>query len=81
LTLQVIKVIGASKRVVRAKFTYLNNDHDLRVTDPLIERTYLAKSNGQYLVGSAFLCVSLGEPFGGHYYKLVAAIYIRGNQS
>lgn len=76
LTLQVVKVTGAdfSKRVVRAKFTYLNEDHDLRVTDPLIERAYFAKPDGQYAIGSAFLCVSLGEPFGGHYYKLVAAV-------
>lgn len=70
-----------SKRVVRAKFTYLAEHHDLRVTDPLVERDYFARPDGQYAIGPAFLCVSLGEPFGGHYYKLVAAVLTKVDHS
>jgi len=77
LVIQVLlKVSGAdfSKRVVRAKFSYQGESYDFCVTDPLIERAYYAKSDCQYTVGAAHLCVSLGEPFNEHYYKLVAAV-------
>jgi hypothetical protein len=76
LIIQVYKKSGPdfSKRVIRAQFTHQGEQYDLGVTDPIRERTYLAMSDGQHDVGKALLCVSLGDPFGEHYYKLVAAI-------
>ena len=35
------------------------------VTDPRIERAYLAKADGDYPFGECYLTVSLGEPFNG----------------
>ena len=44
------------------------------VTDPGYERTYLAKLDGAYEIGECYLTVSLGEPYEGACYKLIAAI-------
>jgi hypothetical protein len=66
---------GNPRRRVRATFKYNGVNYILAVTDPAIEREYLGKANGDYKVGNAFLCVSLGEAHtDGHCYKLVAAI-------
>ncbi|WP_095499329.1 dual OB domain-containing protein [Paraferrimonas haliotis] len=61
-------VDGQNKR--RASFSYNGIGYDLAVTDP----------NFGHLVGNqhdlmGILCISLGEPFQGNCYKLVAAIY------
>lgn len=40
----------------------------------MYERTYLAKHEGRYEIGPCFVTVSLGEPFRGACYKLIAAI-------
>jgi hypothetical protein len=47
------------------------------VTDPEYELQYLAKPEGIYELGESFLTVSLGEPYDGYAYKLVAAIMER----
>ena len=65
---------GNSKRRVQAQFQYSANAYALWVTDPRIERTYLAKENGHYQLGECYLTISLGEPFDEHCYKLVAAM-------
>jgi hypothetical protein len=65
---------GNSKRRVQAQFTFGRVDYHLWVTDPLIEREYLAQPNGQYDLGPRYLTISLGEPYDGKHYKLVAAI-------
>ena len=57
----------------------LGVNYNLSVTDPLIEREYLAKENGNYKVGESCLCISLSEPFAKKAgqecrYKLIAAI-------
>jgi hypothetical protein len=65
----------SSKRNVRARFDYRGESYLIDVTDPYIERIYLAKSNGEYVLSSPYLCVSLGEIFtDGFCYKFVAAI-------
>ena len=46
----------------------------LWVTDPIIERRYLARPDGDFELGECFLTISLGEPFKEHCHKLVAAI-------
>lgn len=65
------------KRIVRASFTYRGTSYRLDVTDPAIERAYLGRADGEYEVGPAYVCVSLGEVYEGFAYKLVASILTR----
>lgn len=62
------------KQVVRAHFSYGGDDYIMDVTDPLIERKYLARGDGEYAIRSPVLCASLSEPYKGYCYKLVAAV-------
>ena len=58
----------------RAKFKYKGVEYWLVITDPL-EEAYKKKPAGDYKIsGEVFLCVSLGEPFDGWCYKLVAGV-------
>jgi ATP-dependent DNA helicase RecQ len=61
---------------VRARFAYRDTSYLLSVTDPGIERIYLMKDHGEYplINKDLYLTVSLGEPFNGYCYKLVAAV-------
>lgn len=68
------KNFGNLKRRVQGQFQYEGDEYHLWVTDPEWERAYLKKSDGKYKVGNCFLTVSLGEPYGGYYYKFIAAI-------
>jgi hypothetical protein len=65
---------GNPKRRVQARFQLGGDDYWLWITDPLYERHYLAQDNGEYALGPSYLTVSLGEPYGGYVFKLVAAI-------
>lgn len=65
---------GNPRRRVQAQFIHAGTEYRLRVTDPVVERRYLALPNGQHELGESFLTVSLGEPFEGNCYKLVAAV-------
>jgi hypothetical protein len=47
------------------------------VTDPIVERRYLAGEDGQYQLGECYITVSLGEPYQEYCYKLVAALLQR----
>jgi hypothetical protein len=49
----------------------------LSVTDPVVERQYLAGKDGEFAVGHAILCVSLGEPYQGFAYKLIAGVFVK----
>ena len=66
-----------SKRIVRGEFNYHGAAYRLGVTDPAIEIKYLSGQDGQYEIPQAVLCVSLGDPFQGHYYKLIASVLYR----
>lgn len=70
-------MFGDQKRALRARFSHKGNEYILRVTDPEYEQEYFAKPDGVYELGESFLTVSLGEPYGGYVYKLVAAIIER----
>lgn len=63
-----------SKRAVRGEFVYHGAAYRMDVTDPVIERNYLTKADGQYDILRPVLCVSLGDPYQGYFYKLVAAV-------
>lgn len=65
---------GNVKRRVQAAFTYRGVEYRLWVTDPVVERRYLALTDGEYPLDECFLTVSLGEPHDGYCYKLVAAL-------
>ena len=61
-------------RKVRVEFTYHQQRYRLALTDPLVEQHYLRGGDGRFPLDNRYLCVSLGEPFNGHCYKLVASI-------
>lgn len=64
-----------NKRQVRAAFQLGTSQYDLVVTDTKIEARYLEMSDGEYpYPAESVVCISLGEPFGGYRYKLVASI-------
>jgi len=70
------------RKKVHAKFTYREIPYLLSVTDPVIEKTYLMKERGAYPLAAKdlYLTVSLGEPFNGYCYKLVAAVMTAGEE-
>jgi len=67
---------GEKKRILRALFTYNRIHYDLRVTDPYIENKYRKINSGTYplTADNIYMCISLGEPYLGNCYKLIASI-------
>ena len=83
LSLSVVRpgeAFGNAKRRVQGRFTYAGFDYWLWVTDPIYERRYLAKLDGEYHIGECFVTVSLGEPFGDACHKLIAAIIVERDE-
>ena len=68
------EAFGNRKRRVQGCFRHASQYYSLWVTDPVCERHYLAKLNGDYRIGHCFLTISLGEEFRGYCYKLIAAV-------
>ncbi|WP_101896996.1 dual OB domain-containing protein [Embleya scabrispora] len=68
---------GDPSKALSACFSHAGHAYILRVTDPTYEQEYLIRSEGTHELGESFLTISLGEPFEGHAYKLVAAIIER----
>jgi hypothetical protein len=64
------------KKKLRGYFSYSNFLYAIMITDPIIENSYLSMAEDTYDVGSALLCVSLGESYQGHAYKLVAGVIL-----
>jgi hypothetical protein len=64
---------GSSKLRVQGQFKHRGESYWLWVTDP-VERTYKAKGEGEYAIGECCLTISIGEPYKGNCYKLIAAI-------
>lgn len=65
------------RRRIQARFSFDGNEYALWVTDPIVEREYLAREDGDYSLGESHLTISLGEAFEGYCYKLVAAVIQR----
>ena len=72
------EAFGNRKRRVQGRFRHAGRLYALWVTDPVCERKYLAKLDAIYRLGHCFLTISLGEPFDGHCYKLIAAVIEEG---
>ncbi len=69
---------GNPKRRLQGQFRFQGVLYHLRVTDPVYERRFLPLPDGQHQLGESCLAISLGEPFAGYAYKLIAAIIERG---
>ncbi|OQW93047.1 MAG: hypothetical protein BWK79_13215 [Beggiatoa sp. IS2] len=69
----------AGKKKVRAVFSLNDTLYQLIVTDPKIEDFFLSNGHGKYHLNAkqAYLCLSVGEPFQGYCYKLVASILFK----
>lgn len=73
----------SSKRSVQGEFAYNGTTYRMDVTDPVIERNYLAQADGHYEIMQPVLCVSLGDPHQAtgatqsYFYKLIAAVLYR----
>ena len=65
---------GDFRRRIKGQFTHGGESYRLWVTDPFYEEIYLNRPNDHYALGACFLTVSLGEPYQGYAYKLIAAI-------
>ncbi|MBM3494103.1 MAG: hypothetical protein FJX72_07260 [Armatimonadetes bacterium] len=72
LTLYV--AVEYSKLKTRGILEHAGARYSLVVTDPRYESAYQRQGEGRYEVGESFVTVSLGEPFKGDCYKLIAAI-------
>lgn len=68
------EAFGNSKRRVQARFRFGGTRYALWVTDPVIERAYLALEDGNHALRESYLTISLGEPYEDRCYKLVAAV-------
>jgi hypothetical protein len=65
---------GNFKRRVQGQFQFNGTSYWLWVTDPKVERDFLAKANGEYSMDACYLTISLGEAFNDAVYKLIAAV-------
>lgn len=65
-----------NKKTVRGYFTYSGIKSAFSITDPAIRSAYISRAEATYSVGQAILCVSLGEPFNGYAYKLIAGVFL-----
>jgi len=72
----VVKKEPGAKKRIRAEFVHNGTNYSLIVTDPSVEKKYGGKEEGEYRFdkGDIYLCISIGEPFGGYCYKLVAGV-------
>ena len=67
--------LEAAKLRVRAEFRIAGQMYNLGVTDPVVERQCLSREEGFHSYRKrAVACISIGEPFNGYCYKLVASI-------
>lgn len=64
---------------IKSRFKYKNVLYNLTVTDPVVEDFYRNADKGEYEIHGLdpYYCISLGEPFEGCCYKLIAGIISR----
>ena len=67
--------LEAAKLKVRAEFWLEGQKYRLGVTDPVVEAHCFTRPQGVHTYKKrAVACISIGEPFNGYCYKLVASI-------
>jgi hypothetical protein len=84
LTVRVLRPGAAfnnPKRRVQGQFQHEGTWHHLWVTDPVYEQRFLAQPDGTHDLGECCLTISLGEPYEGYAYKLIAAVIEREENS
>ena len=59
---------------LRGRFQYSGQDYSLRITDPDVEARAMGLAYQDYEVGERYLTISLGEPFQGYAFKLIAGL-------
>jgi len=69
-----INLDDPGKKKVRLQFSYNGTAYDFPVTDPVFLQLYANNASILKVIGSLYLCVSIGINFNGWYYKLVAGI-------
>lgn len=62
------------KKKVRGQFAFHNERYLLSISDAELEDDYLRRGNGQYAIGDAILCISLGEIYHGFSFRLIASV-------
>ena len=80
---------GDERQRVQGRFRHAGADYCLRITDPVCERQYLDRPNGDYTAEGCYLTISFGEPYdaaalqgqvevgtqaAGYNYKFIAAV-------
>lgn len=65
---------GNPKKRMRAEFRFADEEYKLGVTDPAMRDKYWSRLGEHKLGDGSFLCVSLGEIYYNHAYKIVAAV-------
>lgn len=68
------KSADVPRRCLRGDFVYAGVSYQIAITDPVIERRYLADVDGRHTIDNAVLCISLEDLFQGYYYKTIAAV-------
>ena len=75
--------MGRVSRQVRGEFAHYGAEYNLKITDPIIEAKYLAKSDGTFKIQDVLLTISLTEkifrPRYNHsagFYKLIAGVIV-----
>lgn len=59
---------------LRGHFQYSGQVYSLRITDPDFEARAAGLAYGDYMFGEMYLTISLGEPFHGYAFKLIAGL-------
>jgi hypothetical protein len=61
---------------IRSRFHFAGEGYWMPVTDPVIENRYFGEEIGQYPINKkdVYFTVSIGEPYEGYCYKLVAGV-------
>lgn len=63
---------------VRGEFSIAGTTLRLKVTDPVVEARLLSTQRSES-IGDALVCLSLGEPYQGHVYKLLSGVIVESD--
>jgi hypothetical protein len=72
--LKISVAMNGYKQQLRAKFQHHKISYNLAITDRAVETKYLSRPHDEHLLSTAYLCISIAEPFKGYCYKIVASV-------